>query len=227
VMDEHGKARVPTAAVGGKTVALAPERPKNAETMRGLVAGCGLAPLVAVEQADKANLPIETILYRNGAAEFYSLQTDVLEWKQSKPQATITFPHEGYLYDVREGKALGRGDKAQATLDPMHILLYALLPYEVRGVQVTALPARVGQGLPVKLTVQTGPGQVGTHYLRVTATGPEGKERPGFARTVEAKQGVGETKLWLALSDAPGKWTVQARDAATGVTGSAVVEVRP
>jgi len=140
--------------------------------------------------------------------------------------ATITLPEEGFVYDVREGKPLGLTRQVKATLDPMHILLYALLPYEVRGVTVEpeAAAAQASAAVTVRLKV-VAEGALGTHFLRVTLVAPDGQERPGFARTVAAEGGAGETVLRFAVNDPAGRWTITARDAATGVVGTATVEV--
>ena len=110
----------------------------------------------------------------------------------------------------------------------MHILLYALLPYEVQGVTVEpeAATAQAGAAVTVRLAVAA-EGTLGTHFLRVTLTAPDGHERSGFARTVVAEGGAGETVLRFAVNDPAGRWTIIARDAATGAVGTAPVEVLP
>ncbi len=233
VLDEHGKSRpqAPT-FTGSQVVALTgigADRGANVALLKPLLAAAGLQPPVTVTHDAKAFLPTETVVYHNGEQTLVSLQTDMLEWRQPTPTATIALPREAFVYDVREGKFLGRTQQVTATLDPMHILLYALLPSEVRAVTVApAVPAvKPGGSVPVRLAVETAGAPSGTHFLRVTLAGPDGQERPGFARTVKAGKGTAETELLFALSDPPGRWTITARDAATGVRGTATVEVQP
>ena len=111
-------------------------------------------------------------------------------------------------------------------LDPMHILLYAILPYEVRGIDVTPAEPRVkpGTSVTVRLSVQAS-GELGAHFLRLTVEAPDGTTRPGFARTVQAANGRAETTLRFALNDPAGEWQLTARDTETGVSGSTTVEV--
>lgn len=230
-LDEHGRARASAPPWTGERVVALPALPdKRAEAAKLLgdaLGKLGLATPVTVAYTADTYLPVERIVYRNGDHLLVSLQTDlVAEGKQPEPPATITLPRVGFVYDVRGGKALGKTRTVTAPLDPMHILLYAILPYEVRGVQVTAPAAKLGQTVPVTLQMRTS-AAAGDHYLRVTVTGPDGQERPGFATTVTAKAGRTTVPLRFALNDPTGKWRVQARDAETGLTGVATLEVRP
>lgn len=230
VMDEHGKARPQPVLTAVKALAaLTADRAKNASAMGEALAAADLKPLATVQHGEKAFLPTEITLYHNGDQQFVSVQTDVMEWSQPKPQATVNLPAEACVYDMREGKFLGKTRQVQATLDPMHILLYALLPYEVKAVAVkpVAPAVRAGDTATVRLSVIPSAGKAGTHFLRVTLVGPDGKDRPGFATTIKSENGTAEAVLRFALNDPVGKWTITARDAATGVTGSATLEVRP
>ncbi len=229
VLDSHGRSRPTKPVLEGATAlafSIAPDRSANATAMRQALDKLALPCPVKLEFSEKAFLPTETIVHRNGDHLLISLQTDVEKWDQPKPSVRITLPKEGYVYDVREGKSLGKTQIATATLDPMHILLYAVLPYEVRGITVTPLQKSVKQGAPatVRLALQA-TGKPGTHFVRVNLNAPDGKPRPGFSRTARCNSGTGETTLTFALNDPAGKWKVIARDVETGITGTATVEV--
>lgn len=229
MLDGHGKSRPTTSVLEGATAlafSIAPDRAANATAMRQALDKLALPSPVQLELSEKSFLPTETIIHRNGDHLLISLQTDVEKWDQPKPSVRITMPKAGYVYDVREGKSLGKTQIATATLDPMHILLYAVLPYEVKGVTVTPVQKSVKQGASatVRLNLQAS-GKPGTHFLRVSIQSPNGETRPGFSRTVRCNAGHGETALNFALNDPTGKWKVTARDVETGVTGTATVEV--
>lgn len=231
VLDEHGRSREAAPTWAGDRVAalgqLPDKRADAAKLLAEALGKFGVAAPVQVDYTAAIYLPVERIVYHQGDHVLVSLQTDlVAEGKQPEPPATITLPREGYVYDLRAGKALGKTRTVTAPLDPMHILLYAVLPYEVRGVKVTAPAAKLGQTAPVTLQVLAS-APPGEHFLRVTLTGPDGKERPGFATTVRATAGKVTVPLRFALNDPAGKWQIQARDAESGVTGTAALEVRP
>ncbi len=231
-LDAHGRSRPEAPVIDGANVVTLGELPDDraqcADSVGNALAQCGLEPPISVDCENVGFVPTETIVYHNGDQRLISLQTDTTDWEPVHPMATITLPEEAFVYDVREGKPLGLTQQVTATLDPMHILLYALLPYEVQGISVEPEAATVSAGAAV--TVRLGidaDGAVGTHFLRVTLTAPDGRERQGFARTVAAEAGVAETVLRFALNDPAGRWIITARDAATGVVGSAALEVLP
>ena len=230
VLDEHGKPRAAAPQLAG-ALDLGPlpaDRQECQEDLTKRLPTLGLQPLAKVEQSSGEVLPTETIRYFSGDHELVSLQTDWMDHKQPEPEAKIALPREGFVYDVREGKALGKTRTVTAKLDPYHILLYAILPYEVRGLSVAVPPnlvrAASSREAVVSIALQAS-AKPGTHYLRLTLQGPDGKPRPGFARTVVAENGVGQTKLLFAVNDPPGAWKLTARDAETGVTGTATLQL--
>jgi len=231
VLDGHGRSRTPTPSWSGPKVvalgALPAERQQRQSQVVETLNRLGLRPFAKIEHEGTDYIPTETVCYRNGDHTLVSVQTEWLGNTQPEPPATITLPQEGFVYDVREGKALGKTRAVQANLDPNHILLYAILPYEVRGLRVTpaAATARQGEALTVRVQVE-GSAPAGTHFVRLRLFGPDGKQRPGFARTIRADKGGAQTVISFALNDPPGKWQVEARDAETGVVGKATFELR-
>jgi len=228
-LDGHGKSRSqPPRFEGAKAVpfSIVADRSANAAAMRSALDRAGRAAPVQVDFDDKTFLPTETILHRNGDHLLVSLQTDVASWNQPKPTARITLPLQGFVYDVREGKPLGRMQTVSAVLDPMHILLYAVLPYEVKSIAVAPSAKMVKQGAGANLRVSViASAPAGRHFVRVSVQAPDGQTRPGFARTVRCDAGKEETTLRFALNDPIGVWKITARDVETGVTSSATMEV--
>jgi hypothetical protein len=227
VLDGHGRARPRPPTWTGPNIitlgALPAERQQRQGLMGETLQRLGLRPFAKIEHEGTDHIPTETICYRNGDHLLVSVQTEWLANAQPDTPATITLPREGFVYDVREGKALGKTGTVKAKLDRDHILLYAILPHEVRGLRVTPATATVKQGeaLTVKVQVEASAAP-GRHFVRLTLPG-----HPGFARTLRAENGVAQTVLRLALNDPPGKWQIEARDAETGVVGRATFEVKP
>ncbi len=221
--NEHGKPRADGPLTAGLTAlpAWPKERRDRAELLARALA---IPPPVKVDCQAEVYLPTECIRYQLGPTELVSVQTDVLyDGRQPNPEATLTFPDDRHVYDVREGAYLGRTRTVRAALDPWHILLYARLPYQVTGLRVEP-PATVPAGGAAEVRVQVqADGAPGPHFVRLTATAPDGRERSGFAQTIRAESGRDTATLRFALNDPPGRWRLSARDAATGVTGQAEV----
>lgn len=200
--------------------------------MAGLLKTAGVAPQVRV-------LPdaphVEVSRFRDGAAEYIgivqSLPLNEIQYTNKTAPApqprpiTIDFGRKASLYDVRAGKFLGETQTLKTKLTPGIAQLYALLPYRVDGLTVQTAPqAKSGAAVTcdVKLSLK---GRPAAHVIRMQVLGPDGKERPWYARNLLCDQGVARQTLQLALDDAPGTWKVMARDVATGVTGSATFKV--
>jgi len=206
--------------------------------LAGLLKTAGVEPVVRV-------LPdaphVEVSRFRRGGAEYIgivqSLPLDPLEYTNKtapapQPRAvTVDFGRSAHLYDVRAGKYLGATQVLKTKLTPGVAQLYALLPYRLSGLQVAApAQAQAGQALTCDVTLQL-QGRPESHVVRLQVSGPDGKERPWYARNLmtdqgpAAKPGLARGTLQLALDDTPGTWKVVARDVATGVTGSASFKV--
>ncbi len=141
-------------------------------------------------------------------------------------RVTIALPVEGHLYDVRAGKYLGRKDSLSTGLQAGVAQLYALLPYRVEAVELTA-PREVAPGQRVSYAAQIstdgeGPGP---HIVHVSVLGPDGAERAWYAGNLQADGGRGRGEFTFALDDTPGTWTIRATDVATGVTAERQVEL--
>ena len=136
-----------------------------------------------------------------------------------------------FVYLSLEGKALGRADRTALSLGPGEVALLALLPEPLASVEVRPLGGEFRPGGEAKfvLTLKTAGGKrpQGRHVLSVKVIGPDGRVLKHYCRSVEAPSGRGVFGFKLALNDAPGEWRVEARDAATGVKGSARFVVKP
>ncbi|MCE5238801.1 beta-galactosidase [bacterium] len=200
--------------------------------LAGVLKTAGIEPVVRV-------LPdaphVEVSRFRRGGAEYIgivqSLPFDTLAYTNKtapalQPRAvTVDFGRKAHLYDVRAGKYLGEVQNLRTKLTPGLAHLYALLPYRVEGLRVTApAQATAGQALTCQVALQA-KGRLGDHVVRMQVFGPDGKERPWYARNLMTQAAGAQGRLTLALDDAPGAWKIVARDVATGVTGSGTVKV--
>jgi len=139
---------------------------------------------------------------------------------------TVRFDRRAQLYDVRAGRPVGERDALQIDLQPGRAQLYALLPHQVEGIELDG-PRTATQGARMRYsaTVAYAEGEPGRHVLHVTVSGPDGVERPWYARNLLAEDGRAAGELTFALDDAPGTWTIQATDVATGATARREIEL--
>lgn len=198
----------------------------------GLMKEAGVTPVVTV--APEAP-QVEVSRFRQGAADYVgiiqALPLDPLYYTnnpEARPAAravTIDFGQKRHVYDVRSGKYLGETGTAKAQLTPGVAQMYALLPYRVEKLTVSA-PATVKAGGAVAYAAKlAAKGQPAEHVLRVEVVGPDGQERAWYGANVVTDQAEGKGALTLALDDAPGTWKLTVTDVATGVEGTASFKV--
>lgn len=128
-------------------------------------------------------------------------------------------------YDLLGGEtgkaAPALGKEVALNLRPGQGRLLAFTAAPVKTVRLTATPARMAAGSPVKLTVQVldaaGKAVPGSFPLELKATAA-GTALPGLARSFSAESGGGIT-LNTALNDPAGKWTLTVTDGVSGGGG--------
>jgi hypothetical protein len=134
----------------------------------------------------------------------------------------VTFPTPGHVYDLRKGAYLGRRKSFNVTFPGHDALILAHLPYKVTGVSVSPSRATPGAALAVDIRVAA-TAKPALHCIRLEVIGPNGKPIEHLARNVLTRQGRGTAALPFALNDAPGRYTVHARDVTTGAAAEAVI----
>lgn len=196
----------------------------------GVLKKAGVTPAVTV--APEAP-HVEISRFKQGGGEYIgivqSLPLSPLDYtnKVASPPTprgvTIDFGRKANVYDVRAGKYLGEVSSHKTQMTPGVAQLYALLPYKVSQVNVQATAPK---GEPVVYTAKVAAtGAPVAHVLRVEVVGPDGKERPWYAKNLTTAQGTAQGTINLALSDEPGTWKIVARDVATGTTGTGTFKV--
>lgn len=140
--------------------------------------------------------------------------------------SVITLDKPMYAYDSRSGKFFGKTGEIQDSLCRGEPKAYALLPYEVTGLQISGKKNVVpGEAAKFQVAIQT-KGKADTHVIHLALRGPDGKERPWYAQNVVARKGSAQAVVPFAYNDPEGEWTLVARDAATGVTNSKTVRLQ-
>ena len=133
----------------------------------------------------------------------------------------------GHLYDCREGKYLGPAGEIAVTLRAATGNLFALLPYRVERLDVVS-PARasLGQPIDVQVTVAAQGGPFSRHFIVLQLRRPDGKDQSPHRWVVETEKGRVAAQLFLALNDPAGRWTLLARDVATGVQKAVPIDIQ-
>ncbi len=135
-----------------------------------------------------------------------------------EPQSCqVDFGEVAHIYDMRGREYLGRTQTIEATLAPGEAAAYAVLPYQVTGVQL------VGAGNEARCTVLTD-GQTGDHVLHISVTDSGGDPAPAYERNVLAPGGVADLRVPLAINDAPGEWTLTVRDVLSGASTNTTID---
>ena len=185
-----------------------------------------LPRLATVAYAGRADRPAgyELVRFETGANAYLGILRD---WRAGGPDEPITvgLPRSAHVYNVRSRKYIGHNDRFQCNLPLGGAGLFALLPYRVEGLQLDVRsPAHVGGPLHLSCTVRA-QGTVGEHIVRVELRRPDGKLAEAYGVNLVARAGKAEADVPLAFSDPPGRWTLVARDVATGVTVEKPFEV--
>ena len=122
-----------------------------------------------------------------------------------------------HVYDVRAGNYLGHSNRFECKLALGGAGLFALLPYRVDEVTITCpASARPGSRVEVSLLVRAS-AAVGYHVMRLDVRRPDGKLAEAYGMNLAAAKGKARAVIPFALNDAPGTWTLVARDVASGV----------
>ncbi|MFP4250044.1 MAG: beta-galactosidase trimerization domain-containing protein, partial [Armatimonadota bacterium] len=175
----------------------------------------GVERHVRVDSADPENpaRAWECARYELGEAEIVGLIRD--HRLVDEPQTCeVSFGRTAHIYDMRAREYIGETEKNLVTLGPGETAMFAVLPYEVTGVQITG-------DLPDLRASVVAEGDLTDHVLHVTVTDPRGDPAPAYTRNVLAPGGSADLRIPLALNDAAGEWTVTVRDVLSGVEASA------
>ena len=207
------------------------KRPTNkwqamATFMKALLAPSGITPPVRVTSANKPAGGFEAATWRNGSLAYVVLVKDRYIKAKNLP-VQITFASTSHVYDMRAGRYVGRTSTCRTTISRGQARAYALLPYRVTGLKMGA-PTRASAGTVVDVTLGIqAAARPGRHVVRLEVIDPTGKPVRQLTRNLVVDGARLVHRLCLALNAPAGKWTVRARDAATGQTAEAAIDVVP
>jgi len=183
---------------------------------RVLERGAGIRPSIRVLTAEGlAQLEVRPVLFQAGANNYVVLVRE----RRNVPPVTVSvsFPRRGYIYDVRRGKFLAKGDSVNIMMGKARVDILAQLPYRLEGVKLSA-KCSSGRQFAISAAVRTNGVSPGHHIFYIVLKDEKGRLLPWYARRVLAPQGHYEGTFTIALNEPSGKYTIEARDVASGTT---------
>jgi len=220
---------------------LAAEMPFRDAVAKILSDKAGLGPTIRCDVAARGEAAPHRIQatefhrYRLGKADYVGVlrspklrPDDAVYMADLRPKMVwMTFDRKAHVYDVRRRMYRGLTDKIEDVIYAARAELYALLPYEVRDLELTAR----WQDGAVSVAVQVVPGDAGsrptTHVFHIDVTDPAGCVRSELARNVVAEHGRLDERIFLGYNARPGAWRFALRDVASGLQREVTVLRKP
>ena len=172
---------------------------------------------------------LDTPLHVDGAAQYISLTKRRI--RKDETEATVSFraPRGGHCYDMLRGKYLGEAQQWQTTVTPADVQLFAVLPYQVKGLKVLAdkLRFRPGEEIVGTVQIEAGRGPLVRHVIHIDVVRPDGQEVRCLARNLETQDGRAAFAIPLALNEPQGRYTLRSTDVASRTAASVEIEVQP
>jgi hypothetical protein len=192
------------------------------EMLVAAVRSAGVEPPATVRRADGA-LPtaVQTVQFGTAPLRYLAVERDILMRGAGQEDLVIEIDEPAVVYDIRAGERVGEGriDHWETTIDRGYPQVYALLPYEVNGVEAT-MPgsAEAGSTVEVAATVSAS-ARPGTHVVRMDVYAPDADEaHREYSRNILCERGEGATDIPFAHNDATGNWRLELTDVASGTS---------
>jgi len=181
--------------------------------LRGLLASAGVSNPIRITSGGAEHMGYECTAFRRGDIEVLG----VLRLREETEPTEIKLGRAAHLYDVRGKRDLGRTDTARFDLTQKAAAVLAVLPYEVKGIELQASPGQVAPGQPVSIAacVQA-TAAPGDHVLRLEVYDPSGQPSRAYTQNILALGGQHQRVLRTALNDRPGRWRVVATEVFSG-----------
>ena len=175
---------------------------------------------------------VRTFIYYQGKkpendARFIGIVRDVNAIGSSS-DVKIKLDKPYYVYDLRKKVCLGNKRTGfSANVASADAVFYAILPYRIKNVFVTA-PQLVKGGDDVKLSLGVSADHDSAlcgHVFKVRVFDPDGKAVPLYSKNLYGKAGKAEYGFKTALNDKAGNWKILITDFISGKSASAVVRL--
>ena len=152
--------------------------------------------------------------------EYACLLKDYLPEDNSEKEATVVFPREAHIYDVRGNKYHGLSKQVPVKLSGGQAKVFALSPYKVTGVELSLDKGtyRRGDAVSYKLDILADSKALSAQAFRIELVNPENKTVRHYSKNLLAENGSCSATLQLSLNEQQGKWRLRARELISGKT---------
>ncbi|MFP4250702.1 MAG: beta-galactosidase trimerization domain-containing protein, partial [Armatimonadota bacterium] len=184
------------------------------------VRSAGVEPPASVTRADGSRpLSVQTVQFGSGPVRYLAVQQDILVRGLGEQALQIAIDEPAIVYDIRAGERIGEGrvSEWQTTIDRGYPQVYALLPYEVEGVNADA-PAAADAGSTVEIGAEVvASATPATHVVRMDVYAPGSDEaHREYSQNILCERGAGSASIPFAFNDATGAWRIELTDVASG-----------
>lgn len=219
-------------------------RIKGAEaSLRTLVSWCirnggvGAPSLSLSDSTGKPPDRIQSTVFRDGNSWYIGLlmEPGTAGMPNTRNQTcrvqTDNLAKSAFIYDVRRGAFMGRGNSFSVDLSPGEAKLFSLLPYRVQDMDIKLKNNVINPGGSIHYQVNIQPQDAeikpGRHIFHVSVIGPDGSERKFFSDSLAAPEGSIASSLGILPVDPPGRWRLKVKDIASGKSIERVFMVMP
>ncbi len=176
------------------------------ENLRAVLAEAGKSPKISLTGA--GGVPVsdcERYLFNNGSTRLLGLVPDM--GRARTEQIEVRLDGEYAIYDVRDRRYLGSGDRFRTEIEPGVPRLFAFVDGRVTGLELQA-PATAGLGQEVALNFDI-TGAAGLRSVAcITVTDPSGEVRSIYGGNSDIEGSSGAASFRTALNDPAGQWLV-------------------
>ena len=166
------------------------------------------------------------ILEKHFRTSFYDVENTTngpANWRTVK----FELPEPGHIYDVRERKYLGFIREGEVPLGACMAKLIAALPYKIEGVALeSAVKRRPLRALTYEIRILASSKEKAVHAVNLQVFDPTGMAVKVYSGPILIRDGQGRGEIVLALDDPPGKWTLKATEAVSGLGATAPVNLK-
>ena len=168
---------------------------------------------------------VSTTVFRDEVIEYIGIMPDPLaqpgEYSGSDFVLDLTETGKNhFVYNIRGKKFLGVNTRVPLDISPGKAGLFALVPYQVKELELKLKRPVVRTGNTIDYTVTLIPRDIkvvpGRHVFHVEVLGADGSVMPYFTGNHEAEKGVLNASVTIGPNDAPGRWSLQVTDVITG-----------
>jgi hypothetical protein len=216
-------------------------REESVHRLMGRILEAGLAEpeFRLTDPSGKPVVGAEIHVFGNGKVKIVALQSNPqLSLPEPGPSHTIsnkrfaasrrvvlTLPGERFVYDIREGRAIGRQKRLTVELDPYEPIILSTSSTAAPSIAISG-PRRLRLGEIGSFALSlVRPSAAAFHVFRLEVVDPTGRVVPHYSGNVWAPNGRATTLLPLALNDKVGRWEIRVKDILSGQSRVSIVDV--